>query len=351
MAVRTLTARHLNRAVLARQLLLQRARLPLPRAVERMGGIQAQYAPAAYVALWSRLTRFDRSQLTAALNKPTVVQGTLMRGTIHVVSVDDYPFFAAGVRTARRQWWLRVSRSRGLDILPYAAIARLLRSRLAGGPLPQRDLIVALIDAGYPKGAWEGARLWLDMVRIPPSGTWEQRRADLYGLAGAWLTGAPAPSETDGLAHLVRRYLGAFGPAPLTDAAAWAGVSVDAMSEAAGSLRLTRRRLEDGTDAYDLPRAPLPDPDTPAPVRFLPTWDAVLLVHARRTGILPELYRPALFSTKNPHSVGSFLVDGAVAGTWRLDGARVVTEPFAPLPAPARRALAEEADRLAAFHR
>ena len=106
MAVRTLTARHLNRAVLARQLLLQRARLPLPRAVERMGGIQAQYAPAAYVALWSRLTRFDRSQLTAALNKPTVVQGTLMRGTIHVVSVDDYPFFAAGVRTARRQWWL-----------------------------------------------------------------------------------------------------------------------------------------------------------------------------------------------------------------------------------------------------
>jgi hypothetical protein len=244
-----------------------------------------------------------------------------------------------------------VSKSRGLDTLPYAAIARLLRSRLADGPLPRRELINALIDAGYPKGAWEGARLWLDMVRIPPSGTWEQRRADLYGLADGWLVGAPSPSETDGLAHLVRRYLGAFGPASPADAATWAGVSVDKVVEAAERLRLTHRRLEDGTDAYDLPRAPLPDAETPAPVRFLPTWDAVLLVHARRTGVLPEEYRPALFSTKNPHSVGSFLVDGAVAGTWRFDGARVTTEAFAPLPAPARRALAEEADRLAAFHR
>jgi hypothetical protein len=115
-------------------------------------------------------------------------------------------------------------------------------------------------------------------------------------------------------------------------------------------LRLRRFRDEQGRELLDLPRAPLPDPDTPAPVRFLPTWDATLLVHARRTAILPEPYRPRVFHTKTPHSVSTFLVDGAVAGTWRYEKGRVRLEPFHSLARATRRDLAEEAEKLAAFH-
>jgi len=115
-------------------------------------------------------------------------------------------------------------------------------------------------------------------------------------------------------------------------------------------LRLRHFRDERGGELLDLPRAPLPDPETPAPVRFLPTWEATLLVHARRTQILPETYRPLVFNTKTPHSVPTFLVDGAVAGTWRYEKGRIRLEPFAPLPRVVRRELEDESERLAAFH-
>jgi hypothetical protein len=115
-------------------------------------------------------------------------------------------------------------------------------------------------------------------------------------------------------------------------------------------MTLRRFRDEQGAQLLDVPRAPLPGPDTPAPVRFLPTWDAVLLVHARRTGVLPEEYRPRVFSTKTPQSVGTFLVDGAVAGTWRLDDGRVRWEPFSRLDAATRSEVGDEADRLTEFH-
>ena len=122
------------------------------------------------------------------------------------------------------------------------------------------------------------------------------------------------------------------------------------MVAALEKLRLRRFRDEDGKELVDLPRAPLPDPDTPAPVRFLPAWDATLLTHARRTGILPEPYRPRVFDTKTPHSVGTFLVDGAVAGTWRPERNRIVTTAFARLSRDVKREVDEEAERLAAFH-
>ena len=115
-------------------------------------------------------------------------------------------------------------------------------------------------------------------------------------------------------------------------------------------MTIRRFRDEQGKELLDLPRAPLPDPETPAPVRFLPTWDATLLVHARRTGILPEKYRALVFSTKTPHSVGTFLVDGAVAGTWKFEAGRVELTPFERLDRAVKRELREEADRLTAFH-
>ena len=187
------------------------------------------------------------------------------------------------------------------------------------------------------------------MVRVPPSGTWEQRRADLYGLAEDWI-GPSTATEADGREHLVNRYLAGFGPASLKDLGSWAGLPATTLRPVIDRLTLRRFRDEDGGELLDLPRAPLPDGETPAPVRFLPTWDATLLAHARRTQILPEKYRPRVFDTKTPHSVPTFLIDGQVAGTWRYDKGRLRVEPFRRLSKGSRSELDDEADRLAAFH-
>ena len=340
MAERTLTQRELNRALLARQLLLERSRLPIPRAVERMGGIQNQYAPNAYIRLHSCLEDFRRDDLTRSLERRTVVNATLMRGTIHVVSKRDFWPFAVAVRTAQLEWWLRV-RKVGKPELEKSADA--LRGFMAGGPRTYDEL------AKIAGPGWDLAGFWPELVRMPPSGTWEQRRAHLFELAERWI-GAEDVSPDEALDHLVRRYLGAFGPASVADITKWSNVKPAELAPALDRLRLRRFRDEQGTELLDLPRAPLPDPDTPAPVRFLPTWDATLLVHARRTGILPEEYRPRIFSTKTPHSVGTFLVDGCVAGTWRHADGRVETTPFERLDRATLRDVAEEANRLATLY-
>jgi Winged helix DNA-binding domain len=345
---RVLSTRALNRALLARQLLLERSALPLTRALEQVGGLQTQYAPSAYIGLWSRLRDFPREALTAALQRRRAVQATLMRQTIHVVSARDYPPLAEAVREPRRAWWRRVH-GREVEGLDMDAVAALLRRRLAAGPRRQAELVALLAAEGYPAVAWSGAGLWLDLVRAPPSGTWQQRRADLYGLAEDWL-GPWKVTEAEALEHLVRRYLGGFGPASAQDTASWAGVPVATVRPALERVGVRRFRDGQGRELFDLRRAPLPDPDTPAPVRFLPTWDATLLVHARRTQVLPEQYRSLVFNTRTPHSVGTFLVDGAVAGAWRHERGGVRLEPFGPLDRRTRRDLEQEAERLAAFH-
>jgi Winged helix DNA-binding domain len=341
---RTLDRRALNRALLARQLLLARAALPLPRALERVAGLQAQYAPSMYVGLWSRVEGLERAALTEALERRTVVQATLMRLTIHLVSRADYWPFALAVREARRALWLRTQPD-GPPADELAAAAAVLRERLAGGGALRRRELEELLGRDHARGVG----LWLDLVRAPPSGTWERRRADLYAAAEDWV-GPPAVALEDATDHLVRRYLAGFGPASRADLASWSGLAPPALGPVLARLRLRRFRSEDGEELLDLPRAPLPDPDTPAPPRFLPTWDATLLVHARRTGVLPEEHRPKIFHVRNPHSSPTFLVDGAVAGTWRHERGRITLEPFERLDAADHRALREEADRLAAFH-
>jgi hypothetical protein len=349
-AERVLTTSELNRALLARQLLLERPKLPLARAIERIAGLQTQYAPSAYIGLWTRLRDFRRELLTKELERRRVVQATLMRATIHIVSQRDFHLFAAGIRDKRREWWFRVQRRQlQLEGVDMEKVALRVRQLLADGPLRQSELSERLRAEGYARIAWVGAGMWIDLVRVPPSGTWEQRRADLYGLAETWL-GPSSATEAEGLEHLVRRYLGGFGPASLSDLASWSGLPPTTLRPVADRLRLRTFRDEQGGELLDLPRAPLPDPDTPAPVRFLPTWDATLLVHARRTQILPEEHRPRVFDTKTPHSVPTFLVDGAVAGTWRHERGHVRLAPFGRLPRQVRRKLEEEAERLAVFH-
>ena len=342
MTERVLSPRELNRALLARQGLLERASTSIPRMLEQMGGLQAQYAPSMYIGLWSRLDDFGRDALTRALETRRAIQGTLMRSTIHLVSAADYWPFAVAVRAARRESWVRATRGE-LSPAEMDAAAQRVREALAGGATLRRKAIDELIG----KTASRGVGLWVDLVRVPPSGTWERRRADLYGLAADWIEPVDVDPQ-DAIAHLVRRYLGGFGPATAKDVVSFTGLPTADL--ALERLELRRFRSEDGEELLDLPRAPLPDPDTPAPVRFLGTWDASLLVHARRTGVLPEAHRPRIFHTKAPQSFPTFLVDGAVAGTWRYEKGAIDLTPFERLDTGTRRELAAEAERLAAFH-
>jgi hypothetical protein len=326
-------------------MLLERAPAPLPGALERMGCLQAQYAPSMYIGLWSRVEGLERGAVTRALEEKKVVQGTLMRSTIHLVSRADYWPLAIAVRRARREHWARTRKDHSAKAV--AAAARRLQSRFSDGPLSRAQLSEQLDGDPVVVNA---VGLWLDLVRVPPAGTWERRRADLYAAAEEWLGPPGEVSPDEALDHLVRRYLGGFGPAAPADISSWAGLAPKRIAPALERLRLRRFRGEDGDELFDLPRAPLPDPETPAPPRFLPTWDSTLLVHARGTGVLPEEYRPLVFNARTPQSVSTFLVDGAVAGTWRYEKGRIELEPFNRLDKAARRELDEEAERLAAFH-
>ena len=261
MTERVLETRELNRALLARQLLLERSALALPEALEQVAGLQAQYAPSPYVGLWSRLRDFRRDDLTRALEDRTAVQATLLRVTIHIVSAADYPPFTEAIRDARREWWARAVRHE-LDGVDIEAAAALVRERLAAGPARQAELARLLADNGYPKAVWTGVGLWVDLVRVPPSGTWERRRADLYGLAGDWL-GPWHVDPGEALEHLVRRYLAGFGPASLADLGAWAGLPLTPLRPVLERVGTRRFRDERGGELFDLPDAPLPDPGTP----------------------------------------------------------------------------------------
>jgi Winged helix DNA-binding domain len=345
---RTFTEGELNRALLGRQLLLERSGASIPKVLERMGGLQAQYAPSMYIGLAARMRGFERDQLDRTLTRRNVAQGTLMRATIHLVSAADYWPMAIGIRRGRRQAWLDASYRRDYSASQMSAAARELRRRLGDGTMSRKEIHELL---GADSVITNGVNMWLDLVRVPPSGTWERRRADLYAAAEHWLGEPPCKlDEPKGIELLVRRYLGGFGPASVDELANWAGLPPKRVTPVLKRMKLRGFAAQDGTALIDLPRAPLPDPLTPAPARFLPTWDATLLVHARRTGILPEEHRPKIFNTRTPQSVSTFLIDGRVAGTWSYEKGKVRTKPFGKLDAGAKRELHEEADRLAELH-
>jgi hypothetical protein len=343
--VEVLSQRRLNRALLARQLLLERATLPIPTALERMGGIQNQYAPNAYIRLWSCLDGFARDDLTRAYERGSVVQGTLMRGTIHTVSARDYRQFSEAIREPMRAWARRAYRTedRGRD----EVVAR-VRTSLRGRTMRRAEL--QELRGNVPNATWATIDIDAGLLRVPPSGTWDRRRADVYALAEDRLRVGPRRTSGAALEQLVRSYLRGFGPASVADVSSYCGVPITAIRGIVEGMSLRRFRDEGGGDLVDLPRAPLPDAETPAPVRFLPTWDATLLVHARRTLILPEEHRAFIFNTKMPPSYPTFLVDGQVAGTWKYADGEVMVTPFVRLPSAADVEVRAEADRLAAFH-
>ena len=345
-----LTLRELNRALLARQLLLERRRLPVARAIERVGALQAQWSPAPYVALWTRLRDFSIPQLERALAAKRVVKATLMRSTLHIVSAADYFAYAAAIVAARRA---RVERS--FPDTTVDAVAVRLRQAAAEPPRSWdewRQLVIGL--AGRPIKPGEIWPLWTvgfmhaKLVHLPPSGTYGHYRTAQFTPADTWI-GEPA-LVNEPMQHLLRRYLTAFGPATVDDMASWMGVPTPAIRTVLPSLLTRTFRDEQGRLLYDLPRLPLPGGDTPAPARLLPKWDSALLAYSppERARILPERWRKRVIAP-NGDVAQTFLVDGFVAGTWKVEKKQLALQPFARLAKADRDELEAEAERLLAF--
>ena len=341
----------LNRTLLARQGLLERSDASIPTMLEQMGGLQAQYAPSMYIGLWSRLHRFERSRLTAALEDRTVIQGTHQRGTIHLVSREDYWPFVIATRGALREWWLRLKWD-GVSLQAIEKAEERVRRAFAdrgSEPLHRTELDAAV--GADNRALVMGIGLFVPMVRVPPSGTWERRRADLYQLAEAWVGPEPAMDETTARTHLARRYLAGFGPAKPANLKAWAGwMRVPDAKAALAELDLVEHTGPDGKPLVDLADLQITPGDRTVLARFLPTWDATLLVHARDTGVLPERFRKLVFNTRTPQSMATFTVDGAVAGAWRFDKGHVVLTWFADPTAAQVEDVEEERRRLEVWH-
>jgi len=352
---RGLSLRELNRATLARQLLLRRHRIAAVRAVERLAGIQAQWPPSPYIGLWSRIDGFRADQLARAVMRRTVIKATLMRTTLHLVTAEDYLAYA-GIYRERRIAELQRQLAAFGDEADFAAEGARLAALAAEEPRTRPELLAALgrqklrVEDRRPWLVWYGLAAHAGLINGPSASAWRSNTAGgTFVPARAWLGRDPAGGDA-GAAYLVRRYLAAFGPASRQDIGQWTGLPLGILD--AGIERLVLRRFEDelGRELLDLPRAPLPRGDTPAPPRFLPRWDNLLLAHDVRTRVVTDEHRPVVVR-RNGDIDETFLVDGFVAGQWSFVGGRVRLRPFAPLPRVARRELEEEARRLEAFFR
>jgi Winged helix DNA-binding domain len=352
-AERVLAVRELNRALLTRQLLLRRARLRVPRAIERVGALQAQWPPSPYIALWSRLEGFSREQLMRAVESRRVVKATLMRTTLHLVSADDYLAYA-GVFLRRRSAEIEAQLARHSFDEDADEVARRLALHVTE-PRSRPELLDLLgrprlvVDERMPWLVWHLLTAKAGLIHGPSSVVWRKHTSGGKHVSGASWLGRPPADGPAAAARLVARYLAAFGPATRADAAQWTGLPVSELEAAFGSLRLRTFRDGRGRRLLDVARAPLPHPATEAQPRFLPMWDSTLLAHADRSRILPEEYRKVVIR-KNGDVQATFLVDGFVAGTWSLEGDRVELAPFEPLRRDVRRALDAEGRALARFH-
>jgi hypothetical protein len=337
---RVLTVRELNRATLARQLLLERKRLSPKTVVERLVGMQAQWPPAPYLGIWSRTTGSKRSSLERELARGSIVKATMMRQTLHLVSRRDYGLIRAAMSETNFPWESALAKR----------LAPGLRALAAAGPVTSSQAIEYLERKHKIKGvsmrrAWRVARVQAHVLPHYESALWKARASSRYVAVDEPESHVPVEAR----AELLRRYLAAFGPSSLRDISAWSMMHVPELKASLALLEPLRRfRDAQGRELLDVQRAPLPDPDTPAPVRFLPKWDNVLLAWADRTRVLPEEHRKKVIRM-NGDVAQTFLVDGFVAGTWNAENGRVVVEPFAKLSRSEQREVKDEAARLEEF--
>jgi len=347
-----LTVRALNRATLERQSLLRRVSVPVPEMLERLVGMQAQTPHTAYIGLWTRLEAFRPEDLSERLVDRSVVRLALMRSTIHLVTARD----AWGIRPLvqpvldRGQQGQFGKRLAGVDM---DAVVEMGRAYVDDEPRTFKALGDHLLTRWPDRdrmGLEQAVRTAVPLIQVPPRGLWGRSGPIAHTSIGAWL-GAP-PADLLTLDALILRYLGAFGPASVMDAQAWCGLTK--LGEVFERLRqrLVTFADERGRELFDLPEAPRPDPDTPAPPRFLYDFENLLLSYADRSrAIRPDLPRPVGSTTQE--SLSTFTLDGFVAGTWGVhrerDGATAVISPLRPISNAERSALSGEAMGLLAF--
>ncbi len=349
---RVLTRDELNRATLARQMLLAREKLTPAAAVARLAGMQAQEARAPYVGLWSRIQSFRAADLTAAFLDRTIVRTVAMRATIHLMESRDFLSLRAAIQPVLdggAKWAL--SKTAGAAGVP--AIVAHAREFLLASPAPFDDLrrhLATLHPGEDPRMLAYAVRMHLPLVQVPTvDAAWGYPGAADFAPAENWLGGPIDPEPKT--AELVLRYLAAFGPATVADVAAWSGLRN--MGPVLEELRprLETFRNDAGRELFDLPDAPRPRGETPVPVRFIPDYDNLLLAHADRSRIVDDEHRAGLV-TKNLRVLATFLVDGRVAGTWRIDRkgktATLGIQPFGKIPRRVRVELETEGEALLA---
>jgi winged helix DNA-binding protein len=348
-----LTVKALNRATLARQMLLAREKTTALKAVERLVGMQAQLARPPYIGLWSRLAGFEAEDLSRLVHARKVVRGTLMRATLHLVSARDYRWLRPALQPMLSAELNHVMRGRTADLELERVVAS-ARACLEERPRTF-DEVRAVLRAGWPKADERAlgyaVRTHLPLIQVPATETrWGWPGAAAFAVAEAWL-GSPLPAAS-GLEELVLRYLAGFGPAAPQDAETWSGLARLRVTFEALRPKLRVFHDEKGRELFDLPKAPRPPETRPAPVRFLPDYDNLLLSHADRTRVIPAAHKPKL-ATRNLRIMATYLVDGFVAGAWRIDRARasaaLVLAPFASLARKARAELVDEGKALLRF--
>ena len=345
--------RALNRALLERQLLLHRVELPIPDALKHLFGLQAQAPMPPYYGLWSRLEGFDPHELGRLLIDREVVRLTLMRATVHLVTVRDAlrlrPLLTTVIERNHNGAFGR--RMGGADLGELEAAVREL---LAEGPLGARELGRRLLERGIGgdvEAIGNATRVHVPLVQVPPRGVWGVGGHARYGTIESW-TGRELETEPS-IDEVVLRYLAAFGPASVMDVQNWSGLTkLNAVIERLRP-RLVTLRDERGKQLFDLPDAPRPDPDTPAPVRFLGEYDNVLLGHADRRRIIPADF-PWRAMLAHGRFVNNLLVDGVLRATWWIERegkrrATLAVRPFGTLAADDRDEVAEEARRMIDF--
>ena len=345
--------RALNRALLARQLLLERVTLSAPEAIEHLAGMQAQAPNAPYVGLWTRLAGFELAELAGLVSSRQVVRASLMRYTIHLVTARDYLALRPVIQPLLQQRFRGSPFRPNLEGVDLDAVAAAARELLRDHPRTAADLGAQLGEQWPDRDRASlanslGPRLAL--VQIPPRGIWGSGGLPTWALAEEWL-GRPIGADPSPYA-LVLRYLGAFGPASVNDIQNWSGLT--RLGEVVARLRtqLLTCRDEHGRELFDLPDAPRPGPDVPAPVRFLPEYDNILLGHLDRTRMMDAGQKTPLFPG-NGGGLGSVLVDGRFAGGWKIVRAKgqaiLEVDVLSGLSNADRQALLEEGHRLLAF--
>jgi hypothetical protein len=347
-----LDQRSLNRALLDRQLLLRRHRMGATRALEHLVGLQAQAPNPPYVGLWSRLAHFRPQELGDLIADRSAVRATLMRGTIHLVTATDaltlrpllQPALERGVYTNSAFGRHRLD---GVDIVRLLATGRRLVEERPRTVAELRDLLAPDWPEREPTALAQAVRGLVPMVHVPPRGVWGRSGPVALTTFEAWL--GEGLRDGGSLDDLVLRYLAAFGPAAAADAQVWSGLT--GLGEVFDRLRPRLRPFRDqrGRELFDLPEAPRPDPQTPAPVRFLPEFDNLTLSHADRSRVIADEHRRVLAS-RNGMVPGVVLLDGFVRGMWRLArhrrAARMQVEPFGRWSRRDRAAVTEEGTAL-----